>query len=533
MPRFPVHPQRTSAPAAFSNAPRAQAARFGSEIGRSLAGLGAEATALGQTVEGRRDRQVKQQLSQFDLKLAKQRMESDAQAPPDEESEARVKRHRSIFDSNAEALSRSLDNQGSRNRLTEGIDARRATWDRKLLEGEARQRLRKNLRDTHELIESWSRRVASDPAEFAAAFQELLGDEAVGETGLLAGLGLRPEALAAWRSHTVVQLLDARMTRDPAGLITELEQGRWQESLSDERRQQLLEDARDSARRVTSLEQEERMRQGAQKALELSHSIVKGAAGASDVRRAEDEDLLLRSQTEALRAGAKQAEIARQAQETATSNLAISLGTGMGFDIEKPQNREAAEAFYETTFRDAVRAGADRVTQERIADAVVKTGYVPKGLARDLSGKLLGGDEAGRYLDWQRNDILIDLKTGLVIPPEERGRYLSPPLEPQSGQEFDPGGFGEGVEVEQSVTTGGEPADHTLLNGQPEGLVPPARIGDRLPGFPDQSDIVNGPLVAESRKRGEPWPTGYEIDARTFYPDWQGLQDVVPKIPQE
>lgn len=44
---------------------------------------------------------------------------------------------------------------------------------------------------------------------------------------------------------------------------------------------------------------------------------------------------------------------------------------------------------------------------------------------------------------------------------------------------------------------------------------------------------MNSPLVLESRKREEPWPTGYEVDARTFYPDWQGLQDVVSKIPQE
>ncbi len=109
-------------------------------------------------------------------------------------------------------------------------------------------------------------------------------------------------------------------------------------------------------------------------------------------------------------------------------------------------------------------------------------------------------DEIGRYLDWDGNDILIDLKTGLVIPSEERGRYLSPPLEPQSGDVFNPGGFGEGVEIEQSITTGGTPPDNSLLNGQPESLIPPERIGDELTPFRDHSDIARGPLVLSSRK---------------------------------
>ena len=58
MPRFPVIPQRTSAPAAFSNVPRAQAAHFGAGVERHLADLGAGAAELGQVVEQRQVRQA-------------------------------------------------------------------------------------------------------------------------------------------------------------------------------------------------------------------------------------------------------------------------------------------------------------------------------------------------------------------------------------------------------------------------------------------------------------------------------------------
>ncbi len=104
MPRFPVLPQRVSVPAAFSNRPRAQAAHFGAGIGRNLASLGSEAAELGQVIEHRQGRQVKQQMSQFDLELAKQRAESDIQAPPEEASDAQIERHQSIFDTSAEKL---------------------------------------------------------------------------------------------------------------------------------------------------------------------------------------------------------------------------------------------------------------------------------------------------------------------------------------------------------------------------------------------------------------------------------------------
>lgn len=83
-------------------------------------------------------------------------------------------------------------------------------------------------------------------------------------------------------------------------------------------------------------------------------------------------------------------------------------------------------------------------------------------------------NETGSYQDWQGNEVVVDLRTGLITPPEERGRNLSPPLEPQSGgAEFNPGGFGEGVDLEQSITAGSAQPDNGLLSGQSEGLVPP------------------------------------------------------------
>ncbi len=740
MPRFSVLPQRRSAPAAFSNRPRAQAAHFGAGIGRNLANLSSEAAELGQVIEQRQERQVKQQMSQFDLELAKQRAESDMQAPPGEASDARIERHQSIFDTSAEKLLQGYQSQSLQMRLRDDIEGRRETWNRKLLAGAAQQRLGESLQDVRELVEHWAGRVAANANEFPSASLELLGDETSGEPGLLAGLGLRPE----------------------------------------DRQKSLLEDAQEAHRRVTSLGQAERTRQGAQKALELSQAIGRGTAGLPDIRQAEEAGALSAPQAEALRVEAQAAETALQARKVVSAEFTASLSSGVGFDLKNPQHREAAESFYETTFRDAVRAGADMATQERIADAVAKTGYIPKALARDLSGRLLGSDEVGRlraaelygrlrevapeqledaidletraqggvlhsllemglpegdalaraeaeapsdgiisldadevaavqralregfgdgaagqvsrglvdqlherylrdlaqgvaprqarerlqkhaasalirlegvkakiaekgfvleerngrlvpvqtearlhkaeaatltlmalgtglligaafvysvnnaeamgldvsddikemrdwvndqswevketlffeypelapwlgwsvieipgdkkylgkivieteskdfriieiqfgknfrrmsalqrrneasgtyvdetgrYLDWDGNDILIDLKTGLVIPPEERGRYLSPPLEPQSGDVFNPGGFGEGVEVEQLITTGGAPPDNSLLNGQPEVFVPIGDNGPRMTSFPDQSDEPKIPII--------------------------------------
>lgn len=784
MPRFPALPHRVSVPAVSSTLPRDLGVDYGAGPGHSLPSLESDVANFGQTIDPRRNRQVKQVLSRFDLDLAKRRAQSDAQAPPGENSEARMQRHRAIFDVRAETLLRSYEGQALQKRLIEAIETRRAAQTQKLLADEARNRLGKALTDTQGLVDDWSVRVASDPAEFNAALRELLGNEASGETGLLNGLGLRSEALAVWRHYTVNKMLDARVDGDPAGLIEDLDTARWRDELSDERRRQLLGEARESLKRITSLEMRDRIRQGARSSLELSQSITQGTVGASDIRRAEEAGTLSAPQAEALRAELKQAETTRRAGEQATTELTIALIAGEGFDSVSPENRKAAEAFYETTFRDAVRSGTDLETEERIADALAKTGYIPKGLVRDLSGELLSHDEdgrvqaaklygrlrdvvpeqmeeafdlelqaragilhglleiglpeaealiraeaiasrdgrieslgaeevavlqralregfgdgaaghvsgvlldqlhekylidlaggytprqarvrlernvasalirlegfkwklarmgfavekkngrlaavqteprvhkaeaatlsvvaiatglvigaalvysidnaeamgldvsedirdlrdwvneqswevkealffefpnaaplmglsvvdvpgdqkylgeivgedetqglrlveiygagffrkmtvlqhwdpardtyadqTGRYPDRKGNPVFIDLKTGRVIPPEELERFLNPPLEPQPGTRFEPGGFGEGVDLERFFSIGGEPPDNSLLTGQAEGLVPPAGIGDRLPGYPDQSDIVNGPGLAAS-----------------------------------
>ena len=209
MPRFPVIPQRTSVPAAFSNTPRAQAAHFGAGIGRHLADLGAGAAELGQVVGHRQKRQVDQQLSHFDRELARRRMESDAQAPPEETGESRIERHGALFDDSAAEVLKHYEGQALQVRLSAGIAARRETMMKGLLKQAAEQRLQTSLRDTRALVESWSGRIAQDPSVFADAIQELLGDEAEGEPGLLEGLGLRPEALAAWKMQSLHQLLEA------------------------------------------------------------------------------------------------------------------------------------------------------------------------------------------------------------------------------------------------------------------------------------------------------------------------------------
>ncbi len=359
MPRFPVMPQRRSAPAAFSNTPRAQAAHFGARIGRNIANLGSEVVGLGQVIEQRQERQVKQQMSQFDLELAKQRAESDMQAPPGEASEARIERHQSIFDASAEKLLKGTEGQSLQGRVREGLELRRDTWNRKLLAGAVQQRLGESLQDARGIVEHWAGRVSVDASQFPIASLELLGDEASGEAGLLAGLGLRPEASSAWRDHVLSQLLEAQMQSDPAGLVTSLKTGRWQEALPEDRLSQLLEDAQEAHQRVLAQGQAERTRFGAQMALELSQNMARGSAGLADIRKAEEAGAVSAPQAESLRGEAQAAETALQAREVASAEFTASLSSGVGFDPDNPQQREAAESFYETTFRDAVRAGAE------------------------------------------------------------------------------------------------------------------------------------------------------------------------------
>lgn len=111
-------------------------------------------------------------------------------------------------------------------------------------------------------------------------------------------------------------------------------------------------------------------------------------------------------------------------------------------------------------------------------------------------------DETSRYWVRPGNRVVIDLKTGLVIPPDELGRYISPALKPQSGTEFTQGGFGKGLDFQKSTNTGDAQPDHSLLSGPSKGLVSLTRVGDELSPFPDHSGIVNSLLAVFSPEDG-------------------------------
>ena len=441
MPRFPVIPQRTSAPAAFSNAPRAQAAHFGAGVGRHLADLGAGAAELGQVVEQRQVRQAEGQLSHFDRELARRRLESDAQAPPGETGESRIERHGALFDDSAAAVLKHYEGQALHGRLSEDIAARRETMMQRLLKRAAEQRLQTSLRDTRELVERWSGRIAQNPSVFTEALQELLGGEAEGEPGLLEGLGLRPEALAAWRDYSLKQLLEARLSSDPAGLLAELESERWKEILPEGRRRSLQEDARDVQQRQASTAAIELGHQRAGQAQKLSADIEAGRAGHSEIRRAEDAGTVSAPQAEALRREVERAEAVRQTEQVATDELALTLSSGVGFDVANPQNRRVADAFYEQTYSPALRASAPEEVLDQVVSMVAKTGYLPPRLARDTNGLLLGGDEAGQVRGAELYGRLRGVAPELVeeaIDLEARAwggvlkRWLEMGLEPES-----------------------------------------------------------------------------------------------------
>ena len=437
MPRFPVIPQRTSSPAAFANAPRAQAAHFGAGVGRHLADLGAGAAELGQAVEQRQVRQAEGQLAHFDRELARLRLESDAQAPPGETGESRIERHGALFDDSAAAVLKHYEGQSLHSRLSEGIAARRETMMQRLLKRAAEQRLHASLQDTRELVESWSGRIAQDPSVFTEALQELLGDEA--EPGLLKGLGLRPEALAAWKTQSLHQLLEARLSSDPEGLLVELASERWREVLPEERLASLRAEAQEVQRHRSSVEAIDVGRQRAGQAQELSADIAAGRAGYSEIRRAEDAGTVSAPQAEALRQEAERAETARQAEQIATDELALVMSGGVGFDAGNPQNRRAADAFYEKTYSPVVREGAPEEVLDQVVSMVAKTGYLPPRLARDTTGLLLGGDAAGQVRGAELYGRLREAAPALVeeaidLEARARGgtlkRWLDAGLEP-------------------------------------------------------------------------------------------------------
>ena len=166
--------------------------------------------------------------------------------------------------------------------------------------------------------------------------------------------------------------------------------------MPEDRLTSLRSDAREAQRQHNSVAAIELGQQRAGQAQKLSAEIAAGRAGHVEIRRAEDVGTVSASQAEALRAEAERAEIAREAEQVATDELALTFSSGMGFDVGNPQNRRAADVFYVQTYSQALRAGAPKEVLEQVVSMVAKTGYLPPRLARDSTGLLLGGDKAGQ-----------------------------------------------------------------------------------------------------------------------------------------
>jgi hypothetical protein len=308
------------------------------------------------------------------------------------------------------------------------------------METEARRRLQRDLSDAQGLAEGWAGRVAADPAQLDLAVTELLGDEAQDEAGLLAALGLRPEALSAWKERTLEQLLRGQLAGDPAVLLVDLDAGRWQDALPESSLLALREDAGDRLARRETQALVERTQQGAGRTLALSAEIAEGKAGRAEIRQAENDGSLSVLQAEILRREAAAAGVAAQARQMANDELALSLTGGTGFDAANPQNRAAADAFYETAYSAAVREGADEATFKQIAAAVGRTGYAPKGLTRDVTAALQGSN-ADRQVSGARlygrllESVPEVLARSLDLETRARGgvlsRWLAAGLEPK------------------------------------------------------------------------------------------------------
>jgi len=439
MPRLPLVPQRTTVPDAFSSSPRARASDFGAGIGPAVAAFGQEVASLSRAIDARDARELAKAEAKAQADAEAAREQSDAQAVPDEEDDARMSRHLSLFDESAAAVVKTFEGDRLQARVREKLNTRRQRWQRRLMETEARRRLQRDLSDAQGLAESWTGRVAADPAQLDLAVTELLGDEAQDEAGLLAALGLRPEALSAWKERTLEQLLRGQLAGDPAVLLADLDAGRWQDALPESSLLALREDAGDRLARRETQALVERTQQGAGRTLALSAEIAEGKAGRAEIRQAEAEGSLSPDQAEVLRREAAVAEIAAQARQMASDELALSLTGGTGFDAANPQNRAAADAFYETAYSAAVREGTTESVQVQVVSAVARMGYFPKTLARDVTAMLQGSDENGQVRGAELYGRLRDSTPELLqgaIDLETRarggvlGRWLKAGLDP-------------------------------------------------------------------------------------------------------
>ena len=435
MPRFPIVPQRTRVPAAFSNSPRAEAADFGGGLGEAVAEFGAEAAGLAQVIKKRQELAERQ--AAREAKRASDEAEAETLADEAAEPEAagNIERRQQSFEKKAEVLRQNYKDHPLEPQVNAQLELQGQAWTRKQVSGEAGRRAKADLARADEISGRWLERVTQDPAQFDEAAANLLGED-----GPVKGLGLRPEVQAAWESQAFEALLTAQMQGDPQRLISELEAGRWSERLSDEQQANWLEDARDAASlrdRKQSLERRQRI---AGEVLALQRSIAHGEAGLAQIRRAEREGRFSPEQIEGLKRDAKQAEIRAQILQAAQDEYEIALISGIGFDAESEAHRQTAEDFYVATFRKAVRSGADEATQERLADAVARTGYVTKGLAQDLTAALSSEDPNRRVAGAQLYGRLLVAAPDLLPPsldPEVRAlggvlnRWLDAGLPPE------------------------------------------------------------------------------------------------------
>lgn len=402
MPRLPIVPQRARAPVAFPDSPRAQT----------------EAADLGQIIKQRRELEGRQAVREAKRvrDVAEVTYLSDEAAAP--EAGGEIERGQRYFEEQAGAVEEHYRGHPLEDQIKLRLEAQRQAWNRNLVAFEAQRRVGEDLARADEIAERWFERVAQDPAQFDEAVARLLGDDAP-----LKGLGLRPEVQAAWEERNFEGLLSLQMESDPRRLVLDLESGRWKDRLPGERESHWLEDARAAAVLWERKQASGNRQRATGEVLALQQFIAKGEAGVAQIRRAEREGRFSPEEIESLKRAAEQAEAQAQAYELAQGEYAVTLTSGVGFDPENPQHRQAAEDFYLSTFRKAVQGGADEVIRERLADTVTKTGHMTTGLAQDLTAALLSDDPEKRVAAAQLYGRLLEAAPDLVgqaLDPEAR-----------------------------------------------------------------------------------------------------------------
>ena len=191
MPRFPIVPQRTRVPAAFSNSPRAEAADFGGGLGEAVTGFGAEAAGLAQVIKKRQELEERQ--AAREAKRASDEAEAETLAEDVEQPDAAgsVERRQQSFEKKAKVLRQNYKDHPLEPQVNEQLELQGQAWTRKQVSGEAGRRAKADLARADEISGRWLARVTEDSAQFDEAAANLLGED-----GPVKGLGLRPEVQA-------------------------------------------------------------------------------------------------------------------------------------------------------------------------------------------------------------------------------------------------------------------------------------------------------------------------------------------------